>query len=298
MPRTGYSLEARFVSQDYYNILHGLPVVKSATNIEYGIYPQTVVNDSSLEEKLNLISTAESNGWYLFDNEYYAKITATPEKNTYVFHDDSPIVNGQSYWFKCEPISWNVLSNSGDDYYLLADIQLDAHCYYNSLSNRTIDAQTIYPNNYKYSDIRSWLNDDFYTQAFSLGNSYVQTTLVNNDQSTTDSDTNPYYCANTNDRVFLPSYQDYLKEEYGFDSSATMTATRACGSTDYAKARGVWLSANSGEENNSFYWTRTPYSQDSNYAWDVGPSGQMNFKVRVNGTNRGIKPAITIKISN
>lgn len=46
--------------------------------VTYGLYPQKNVNDSSLVSALNALTTPESNGWYLYNDEYYAKLSATP----------------------------------------------------------------------------------------------------------------------------------------------------------------------------------------------------------------------------
>ena len=204
-----------------YNIAHGItPVYDSSTQTAtYGLYPQTNVNDSDLISELNKLTATESNGWYLHEGEYYAKASATPFISGYKFDNGTTIVSGETYWFKCEPITWNVLSNNDGEYYLLSSVLLDAHCYYNSTSNRTIDEQTVYPNNYEYCDIRAWLNNDFYNSAFALNNSNIQILAVDNSAPTTDSSDNSFVCRNTEDKVFLPSYQDYINSSYGFDTS-------------------------------------------------------------------------------
>lgn len=46
--------------------------------VTYGLYPQKNVNDSSLIAALNALTTKESNGWYLYNNEYYSKVAAKP----------------------------------------------------------------------------------------------------------------------------------------------------------------------------------------------------------------------------
>ncbi len=277
---------------------HGESPVLSedGTTITYGLYPQTVVDDSSLISSLNSLTTPESNGWYLYNDEYYAKVSATPYTSSYVFDNGATIVSGTTYWFKCEPITWNVLSNNDGEYYILSNVSLDAHCYYNSKDERTIDGKTIYANNYEYSDIRAWLNNDFYNSAFALGNSNIQTTTVDNSASTTNSTSNSYACNNTSDKVFLPSYQDYINSSYGFSTSTDSTNTRCCKPTDWARARGAYYSTFSSTLYNSTYWTRSPHSGYSYGAWVVNVGGNF-YNGDVYATVASVRPSLSIVIA-
>lgn len=268
--------------------------------LTYGLYPQTYVNDSDLVSELDTLTTPESNGWYFYGGEYYAKVSATPYDSSYVFDNGTTIVNGTTYWFKCEPITWNILSNNDGEYYILSSVLLDAHCYYNSTSNRRIDDKMVYPNNYEHSDIRTWLNNDFYNSAFTLGNTHIQTTFVDNSASTTQSiDTDA--CNNTQDKVFLPSYKDYINPSYGFETTCDLTDTRCCKTTDWARARGAYYYTSSSpyyHQYNGWYWTRSP-SNDYYYkylAWDVDGGGSTTVSV-VSTTRGSVRPALTVKIA-
>lgn len=279
----GTTIYAKFLTkaeEEAWNIAHGVtPVYDSSTQtVTYGLYPQTNVNDSTLVSALDTLTTPESNGWYLYEGEYYAKLS--------------------SNWFKCEPIVWNVLFNNNGEYYLLSSVLLDAHCYHSSTSSRTIDEQTIYANNYEYSDIRTWLNDDFYNSAFALNNSYIQTTVVDNSASTTNYSINSYTCSSTEDKVFLPSYQDYLNEDYGFENNGSYTSstTRECKTTNWARARDAYYSTSSSYLYNGEYWTRSPDSGGSSLAYCVGYHGYLGNS-SINETNKGVRPAITLKFA-
>lgn len=267
--------------------------------ITYGLYPQKNVNDSSLVSALNTLTIPESNGWYLYEGDYYAKLSATPYDSTYKFDNGTTVSSDKTYWFKCEPIVWNVLSNNNGEYYVVSSALLDVHCYYNSKSNRTIDGQAVYPNNYKYSDIRAWLNDDFYNSAFALGNSYIQTTMVDNSAATTSSTSNEHACANTEDKVFLPSYKDYINSSYGFSTSTDSTETRCCRTTDWARARGAHYYISSGSYN-GYYWTRSPLSKASDNALSVHSDGSfwgnLVYNYDVYGFGNSVRPGLSIKI--
>ncbi len=256
-----------------------IPNYLSETNtLTYGLYPQTHVSDTTLISTLNTLTTTESNGWYLYNGSYYTKKIASPSSSYYYkFGDGTKIVDGATYWFKCEPIEWKILSSDNGTYSLVSTVLLDAHRYDSS------------SNNYKNSEIRSWLNKDFYNAAFSLDSSYIQTTKVDNSAATTDFYINIYACVNTNDKVYLLSYQDYKNTTYFPDN-----ASRYCKPTDYAKANGAYCDIDS-YNGNGRYWTRSPLSYYSDYAWGVNRDGFL-FHSSVYYSYYGVRPAITIKI--
>lgn len=280
---------------------HGIiPVYSSATKtVTYGLYPQKVLannyNNSSLLSALNSLTTPESNGWYLYENDYYAKVSATPYKSYMFGSVGTKIVEGTTYWFKCEPITWNVLSESNNEYYLVSSQLLDAHCYHSSTLERTIDNQTVYSSNYKYSDIRSWLNNEFYNSAFSLGDNYIKTTTVDNSASVANTQ-DIYACENTADKVFLPSYQDYVSNEtYGFASNYVLDYNRYCETTDWAKARGSYYigTSDSSIYHNGYYWMRSPWYYQSTKSWMVTSRGDVDEST-VTSASAGVRPAIII----
>ena len=281
------------------------PIINGNT-VTYGIYPQTVLTDEELVSNLNSYAAEQTNGWFLYRGEYYAKVSAKPYNYGLKFDNGTTIVWGTTYWFKCEPITWNVLSDNDGEYYILSSVLLDAHCYYDYQSDgykddeyRTISGETVYHNNYEYSDIRTWLNSDFFDSAFALGKSHIQTTTVNNSASTTDLGMNSYACKNTQDKVFLPSYKDYINSSYGFSTSTSSTNKRYCRTTDWARARGADYYTYSGSyQYNCDYWTRSPFSEESGGVWSVGSDGTMNsFYHFVYEKSVGVRPAISIKIA-
>ena len=265
--------------------------------VTYGLYPQTNVNDSDLLIELNKLTTPESNGWYCYQGRYYAKTSAAPYRSDYVFDNGVTISEDTTYWFKCEPINWNILSNTEGEYYIVSSVLLDAQCYYHDYANeRTIGEQTIYQNNYKYSDIRAWLNEDFYNSAFALGSTNIQTTTVDNSASTTISASNQYACDPTEDKIFLPSYKDYTNASYGFTTTTSETETRQCKTTDWARARGVMYSKDAQYLYNGAYWTRSPHDYYKNNACRVFYSGNL-YNDHVDRDFFGVRPALNITIA-
>jgi hypothetical protein len=63
----------------------------------------------------------------------------------------------------------------------VSNMRIDSQEYYDSKDNRTINGSTVYPNNYKESNIRIWLNNNFYNQVFSSTEQLsINTTTVDN----------------------------------------------------------------------------------------------------------------------
>ena len=280
------------------------PIINGNT-VTYGIYPQTVLTDEELVSNLDNDATEQTNGWFLYRGEYYAKVSATPYDSDYTFDNGTPIVEDTTYWFKCEPITWNVLPNTNGEY-ILSSVLLDVHCYYDFESAvyeydeyRTINNKKCYRKNYEYSDIRSWLNNEFYNSDFALGKSHIQTTTVDNSASTTFSDENSYASEETTkDNVFLPSYKDYTNGSYGFSAPDNPDdARRCCKTTDWARARGAWYDTRYWPYNGD-YWTRSPSSEEYDVVSSVAYTGWVKaseWKV-VDQAWVCVRPALSIKI--
>ncbi len=280
MPTHDFSLTAMFLTMAEADDLKkqqqlGLvPAFSTDSNtLTYGLYPQTRVSDETLISSLDALITPESNGWYLHEGAYYAKKSAS--------------------WFKCEPIEWKISSSSFDGTYsLLSSALLDTHCYYSSKDNRTTEyGKTIYPNNYEYSDIRKWLNGDFYNSAFALGDSLIQTVTVDNSAKSTGDSRNEYACDNTKDNVYLQSCIDY-EDRY------------RCKLTDWAKANGAEY-CQGALTYYGYYWTRSPSENNScyvkyvycymeyiHYGWFTYYEDSV-----VTNPNLGVRPGIQIKIA-
>ena len=295
VPSNSLSYVAKFVSEaeEELNKKLGITPVIDKTNltITYGLYPQSRVSDDNTLSALNALPSQEGDSWYLYQNEYYAKEAANPYSNTYGYSpyftdEETSIVSGQEYWYKCEPITWKILEQKDGVYSVLSTILLDAHAYND---DRTT-------NSYEKSGIRKWLNDDFFNSAFKLDSSLIQTTTVDNSLSTTKStdDINP--SENTQDKIYLLSYKDYLNADYGFPTKEDYTGQnykRKCKPTDYALANGAYFAC--GDGGGGDYWTRSPESHI--FAWYIDYDGGMYHNGYVDDTTKSVRPAMTIKLS-
>ena len=245
--------------------------------VQYGFYPQSYVKDKELIKSLNELNESD-NYWYYYEDSYYVKEIAKVYKgDSYSFNDNTSIVNGDEYWFKCEPITWDVLCNENGNYTLVSSLLLDVGVYYNNYENRIINEKNIYANDYEYSDIREWINNEFFNSAFRLNNKNIVNTSINNNE----------------DKVYLLSYQDYTNEDYSFSLDSNVSKTREVQVTDYVKVKGAWCNK---DKNTSSYWTRTPSSEYSYAAWNVNSGGKLS-EYAVDGIDHCVRPAITIFIN-
>ena len=268
-------------------------LINGNTQVKYGICPQTVLeDDGEIYDALDKLSP-ESNGYYIYNGEYYAKtIGSVYNGNNYVFSNGNTIVNDETYWFKVEPIIWKVLPDDGDHYYLLSTIPVDTHRF-NEKFTGPVDG--LYCNNYEHSEIRSWINNEFYNTAFT-NNSFILTTEVDNSASTTDSVNNAYVCDNTFDKVFLLSYRDYINESYGFPSTniSTSNPARYMTATDWVRARGATCTENSSYS--CAYWSRSPRNGGPTSTWNTTDFGTLSI-MQTGNDNRCVRPAIKITIA-
>lgn len=299
MPEDDYSLVAHFYSNEELDAKYARKPVLSNDNktVTYGLYPQSNINDEIAIATLDSLQTTESNGWYFYNDDYYAKVTALPYFSNYKFSNGVDVKENKTYWFKCEPIQWDVLKTENDEYLLTSSKLLDLYSFNLNVDGRVVNNQIVYSNNYKYSDLRAWLNGNFYNSAFSFGDESLLVTEIDNNASTTGYNNNPYACENTNDKVFALSYQDYLNTDYGFnDVFNEECETRMAKVTDYAKAKGAYGNRIDGYIDNGYYFTRSPHAGYKDHSWTVDYDGKIYAGYRIDQPASSVRPCISIKI--
>lgn len=304
----------------------GADATSTSKYIYFGVFPKTVLPETSsvtVDETDSVIMGA--NTYYKGnDGNYYAKVKedAYVLGTEYKYSDDTQVKqsDANSYrYFKVEPIKWRVLTtNYKGKALLLADDILTANVpYYNCNSyynTRTVGSDTnIYPNNYKYSQIRAYLNglDYYYDQSSTstvkktdyTGKGFLQTaftaiaqskiaeTVVDNSKETTGYSESTYAatyaCENTTDKIFLLSQKT---ADYKF---ATKTSRRIV-TTDYAKANYAFQSSTDGD--GGYWWLRSPYYSYSYYARYVLSDGYDDDYNLVNRWENGVVPALSISL--
>ena len=305
--------------------------------IYFGSYPQSEVTESGLKSTLNskagtLPTSSNSQKWTSYGyyisgsvsdymwyidvtegGEQYRGVYFTSYRPYYMTNSSGPSTyqydNGYTinnvYWFKYEPLKWRILSESDGKALILCESIIDSQQYYRDYSSHTINGNTVYANNYEYSDIRAWLNETFYETAFNdLQKALIETTTVDNSaRSTSPNNTlwnngiNIYACNNTYDKIFLLSEQDVTNSAYGFNSSASNYDTvRRKQNTDYSKVQGVYTYSGGSYDGNSWWWLRSPDYRFSNSAREVYYGGNANYADTVANSSYGVVPALQIRL--
>ena len=209
-----------------------------ATYCTFGDWPQTIKESSVTVDETKSVTMGSMTYYLGSDSNYYAKCTENAYPHNYITYSNGDTVatayaNSEKY-FKVEPITWRVLNPSASgDKILVAESILTANVqYYGSSDNRTLNEATVYASNYKYSNIRAylngtknqfvtdggtgtefdvdWTNKGFLQTAFtSSAQSLIATTTVDNSEDSTEDagnnygKTSRYACDNTEDKIFL-----------------------------------------------------------------------------------------------
>ena len=258
--------------------------------ILFGRYPQQLK-----AENVNIIGKSDKYDEYYegSDGEYYVKVTASPYESGYTFLNGDKIENGRDYYFKVMPIKWRILQVYKEgDYKAILFAE-------NILANRAYDSSND-GNESKYADseLRAWLNRDFYNAAFTVKDCIDITEVDNSAASTGWPNGNSFATENTEDKVFVLSRQESVNANYRFSTSYTeYDSARRKVVTDYARATGAFMNTDStykGCEGTGFYWLRSPYNWYGHNAHFVYFYGSSSNHYNVNTTYFGVVPAITL----
>ena len=310
------------------NVPHVLPLGTDGSGgtecvyVLFGNWPQTVKEDNvTLSTKIEKI-----NGWNCYkgsDNFYYVKEVSNVSVGK--FNNGVPIEKDKEYYFKLEPIKWRILENNYQNGKLLLSENVlvnscfDIHCYKDGkiweVIKREIEGITVYPNNYKYSTVRSYLNglngnsysvEDFTGKGFidkaftSEAIEKINTVMVDNGaESTIDIGNNlnnaeNYICENTEDKIFLLSEKEVTDNSYGFGNYNEYDISRIRQTTDYSRVTGAYSCRDEGYKNNCWWWLRSPVFNDCIHARHVYYKGTANNYRDIYYVYGGIVPALSI----
>ena len=182
-------------------------------------------------------------------------------------------------------ISWRVLKEYSDGTALvISDKILDSRMFNKEWVDYT----------WETSDIREWLNTEFYNDAFSeeQKTAIVKTKVVNHD--------NPKYGTkggnDTWDNVFLLSYEEATNPEFGFDSDyEARDKARAAIGTDYAIENKLSVY----DHGEGKWWLRTPAINANNscIVYQVGYI-YMDLGRYVDFYDVGVRPAMVIDLNS
>ena len=290
-----------------------VPDAASYDAIYKGYYnPQTdIIEDAVLFQKLETAS-GWSNNELVLDGNKYCRMKQEDAIYSHWNLESSQYYRWKDsiswHYFRYEPIKWRVLSTTGDQAFLQADLALDDQMYNNNFTSVT----------WETSSMRSWLNgygpetneaktdyrsDSFLQDAFSNAEQQaIRTTEVEN------ADNLEYGTEggkNTTDKIFLLSEQEICGTKagsYGFAEADEEDKARRRKSSTYAKAKGVWGDYRGGEEveynGDCYWWLRTP-GDETYYTMKVAYYGWVDR----NGHNgnvydTGVCPALNLNLSS
>ena len=230
--------------------------------------------------------------------------------------DDNGYNVSTVYWFKYEPIKWRILSEANGEALILCEMIIDSreYCNFDEETQQTVkyshNGGNGYANNYALSDIRAWLNDTFYNTAFSaLQKEYIKLTTVKNDLTSANPNSDPtfetrdkyvsFLCEDTEDHIFLLSFQEATNDAYGYnpDMENVADAAREKIPTDYAKSQGVKVSKDTGYVGNgTYWWLRTPAEYAAYSSRGVLYNGAAGGGIGVSNVHVGVVPALVINL--
>lgn len=241
----------------------------TGTYVLFGDWPQTI---KAQNVEIDTTKTMTRGGFTFYlgnDLNWYVHCRENAYEEGYTYSDGTAValstVQSDKY-FKVEPIKWRVLNpnpSNGEKRILFSEKCLIANIpFYNSKQSEEwttgkVNNQSIYANNYKFSNVRAYLNgipNQFITEGFKENEkridwsgigflqsaftnsaiSLITDTLVKNDLESTDDSSTKYICDNTTDKIFLLSCQEMNNSAYGFVKGKDEKKKRE--STDYTKA--------------------------------------------------------------
>ena len=321
---------------------------KDGVHVLFGTYPQSEVKDKKTIEILGELTGAtptktDSGKWvpygtpwvgpfssyYMWsidvsygDERYrgfYYEYNSSEVTMNYLFPKESKVfaINAHyrpcvAYWFKYEPISWQILKESGKEAFLLSDKILDnqPYCQFRFFGTELLrlyehNGGVGYNNNYALSDIRAWLNGRFYDTAFdeSQKKRILKTKVKNNAKSKNPHDNptaysqteNRFACADTEDYIFLLSEQEVTNAEYGFNPYPDQyDAARSKQTTDYTTPQCVCQDPENGYLLKTRWWLRSPSCNDSVARYIDGNTGYDFYCNTISLC--GVVPALWIRL--
>lgn len=247
----------------------------------YGRYPQTDVDPSTYAQlDINGVLVNPNLSYYELEGALYEKSFGS--------------------YYKVEPITWKVVKQTGNQFYLMSEKAIDYYLYnnvwYKGLQHRVDykgEEGEGYANNYKYSSIRTFLNTDFINKAFINGDDFLDIFEVDNSLASTTKPNSDFTCENTFDKVSMLS----VLECSFFGQTNVSNDARKAAKTEYCN-----IQMHLGDfyaKNYQFapYLLRTAHFLEDGKAGYVSDYGSVDYDGAVGWTimsNCGIRPTITV----
>lgn len=269
--------------------------------VELGEYPQTYVGDelnsslkvwyeSSNPEVAGSYSKAGSSSGYntyiYTDGNIYLRVPSAALNSSSNYYDfnfengTTKIVSGEEYWFKIEPLKWwvlnysDVVNNNANPVVISEYVLISAMKWGTTAISSWADSDC---------EVRSWLNQTFYNEAFDTADkeNIKFSTIANNSLT----DMTEGAGESTEDNVWLLSINEIRKYFPTNDERKSIP-------TDFILANGAYMD----RTRNSYYWTRTINSswQGATRVAFIDEYGNEN-KTDARYTKE-IRPALTLNI--
>ncbi|MCR4615911.1 MAG: leucine-rich repeat domain-containing protein [Clostridiales bacterium] len=292
---------------------------KNWVSYDYFLFPEPDYNDPNYEETTQLqISDYMRYADITLNGEKYRAVTFSYYRTGLIggyawsnaedsYQDDNGYYVNNVYYFKYEPLQWKVLDASEglimctnmidtQAFKCIADFGASEYEYfgYDSLEDWNLRNSTHYASDWSNSDLRAWLNDDFYNTAFSSEQqAKILSTVLENDPVDFSYYTNQdYYFAETTDNVFCLSTSEAVNTEYGFASISTQDTARQFSATDYAESQGLY--------DNYGSWLRTAHHSSDpcaiNTSGDIrhGNNDMTDYNTYPTNLILGVVPALRL----
>ncbi len=275
-------------------------IAKFDIDVSNSSYPQTLLTDSSIIAELEKISVVDEKGYKTYKGNKYYKFTSIQQ---YISDDGTEVAQGESNYYKVEPIKWKTLKidYAEKERLVISEKILDATKWQEyftgekELTDYQGDTDWVYCNNYKYSLMRTFLNTTFLNRAFD-DSDIIPVSEVDNSASTTRNfNDNPFACENTFDKLFPLSYKDMKGTDYFPDAESKKSAK-----TDYARANRAFPIFEIDEYHKyGQYATRSPriWNNDTDSVDRVSDTGTIPFEdIGSASAIFGVRPAILAEL--
>ena len=228
--------------------------------LDYGYYISNVKTEYMYYIDIDLNNDSQYDYRGVYFNQYRPNAVDKASVDVYSNQDMNGYFINNVYWFKYEPIKWDVLNIEDGKAFISSNLSLDSQqvlCAYGAPGD-TKNSHNGYDDRhlaaYDASDIRIWLNDTFYNDAFDSSDKKIITkTLVDNgydtigdplrtelDESSMDRDA--LLGTNTKDYVFCLSLEELVTYfgDYMYYNDVNRTGYNEkliCNNTRYAYNR-------------------------------------------------------------
>ncbi len=208
------------------------------------------------------------------DEEYLSRLRKADWENDEVTIENISFARKDGHYFYKSAVAWDILDSDADYYLLLSDKILTYHTFSDF---------------WNVSDIRTWLNSDFYDDLFSTDEKNQMTPIVKKTKYYPYDDAyinnkDPQYIE-TSDYVSLLDENEVQQSSYGFDDGTEESDSRIAKCTKYANL----------DEIADRWWVRGPAIWSYGNLQEKYVSGKGTLASWYGTYSYGVRPIIRVK---